>query len=337
MDEKNKPAQYAEYINSHILPFINYSKLQESYTTDMEYAKGVLNRLHEAMISVYGSDTLTYDVSYEGFVIIPGVVRGRDNGNLCLALLEIDISSSGEHWGTNFLCKYGVIEQGFDEKDANISSELAAEIRKFISAFIPYDYCYTATIPRDFHVDNMLMPKPFTDILGDFQNHKVVLQNENPHQYEGVTDVHISEQEFKDKMKELLPGASDNAITALISYANELDADNVHPKGAFLSESYVSFILTARQYGTDNASRVLSICEESCLNPWEIFGAAELMKAGVTQKVIIDESINGTFDLTQKQWDEVKDGLEALRRGDLQAPTTGESVRIITEPELTAE
>lgn len=42
MSEKNGIDRFMEYINNHILPFIDYGSLQVSYDTDMVYAKGVL-------------------------------------------------------------------------------------------------------------------------------------------------------------------------------------------------------------------------------------------------------------------------------------------------------
>ena len=317
MDEKSTIDQYIDYINENILQFIDYSELQQSYDTDMVYAKGVLNRLHEAMVEIYRSEQLDEYSGEEGFVVVPGIVRGRDTGKMCIALLNLDLTSSGEHWGTSFLCEAGVVSQN----EAYSNEEGAAELRKAIKPYGNYDYGYTATIFGDIHVDDHRLPKEISQILQDFRNHRVVLQNKTPHQYEGVTDVRISEQDFKNKMKMLLPGASDIALMKLISYANELDADGTHPKGAFFSESYVSYNLALHQYGAIIANRVLNVCEESCLNPWEILGAAELMKAGVAQDAIITESINGTFDLTQLQWDEVKAGLEALRRDGLDIPT----------------
>jgi len=97
MNDKHKADQYVEFINDRILPHIDYAKLQESYNTDMAYAKGVLNRLHEAMVTVYGGARLDEDISDDGFVVIPGIVRGKQSGNICLALLDLDLSSSGEH------------------------------------------------------------------------------------------------------------------------------------------------------------------------------------------------------------------------------------------------
>ena len=176
MRNKSKLEQYVDDINSNILPHIDYERLDASYRTDMVYAKGVLNRLHEAMAEAYGGEQLVERDGDEGFVIIPGVVRGRDSGNMCIALLDLDLSSSGEHWGTSYLCKYGVISQTGD--NAALGDELKAQMREMNAAFIPYDYCYTATLVSDIHIRHDALPEELKAVLADFRNHRALLLHE---------------------------------------------------------------------------------------------------------------------------------------------------------------
>ena len=330
MSEKSKTDQYVEHINSHILPFIDYYELQASYGTDMVYAKGILNRLHEAMVSAYGSERLDEMDGDDGFVIIPGVVRGSQSGNVCLALLELDLSSSGEHWGTSYLCKYGVIAQDGIEKVSNNDSVLKAEIKEINAAYLPYDYGYTAMIPGDIHVDNFRLPETIKSVLNDFRNHRAELQFEDEllqHEktveadsIQDVTDVRITAQEFEIKMRELLPGASEKAIKQTILLAEELDADGIYPKGAFFSEQYVCFNMAAKQYGIDVTCEVLKICEESCFSYWEILDAAKLVSENVPPDEIIRRAADRELYLDEKQGEEMKAGLAALKNGTLEVP-----------------
>ncbi|MDR1537882.1 MAG: hypothetical protein LBU32_07775 [Clostridiales bacterium] len=177
MKAKSKTERYIDHINAHILLLIDYSELHASYETDMEYAKGVLNRLHEAMVEVYGGETLGETDGDGGFVIIPGVVRGMDSGKVCLALLELDLSSSGEHWGTDYLCKYGLISQDGASTDY---TPRVPDIRKLVTekmnaAFVPYEYGCTARLPGDIHVRKSALPEAIRDVLNDFHNHSVSL------------------------------------------------------------------------------------------------------------------------------------------------------------------
>ena len=91
MNEKSVIEDYLVYLNENILPFIDYDKLHESYRTDLVYAKGILNHLHEAMVKVYGSEHLDWQDGDDGYVIIPGVLRGSKSGNICVALFELDL------------------------------------------------------------------------------------------------------------------------------------------------------------------------------------------------------------------------------------------------------
>lgn len=164
---------YIRSINAHILPFIDYPALHRSYETDMAYAKGILRRLHDAMIAAYGSEKLYEVDSGDGFVLIPGVLRSQVSGRMCLALLELDLSSGGEHWGTSYLCKYGVIPEGI-ERLASKGAPVDA-VREMNRLYIPYDYGYTAVIPNDIHIRKSSLPEPLRDVLYDFHNHSTDL------------------------------------------------------------------------------------------------------------------------------------------------------------------
>ena len=165
MSETSVVQRYADYINENILQSVDYDKLQASYGTDMVYAKGVLNNLHNAMVEVYGSEYFDDFDGDEGFVMIPGVVRGRETGKMAVVLLDIDLSSSGEHWGTTFLCGHGVVSQSEIGK-----SPAADAILKSIGI---YDYCYTAIIPDDIHVAHSKLPKELKAVLNDFQSYRL--------------------------------------------------------------------------------------------------------------------------------------------------------------------
>jgi len=171
--EQSNTDKFIEHINGHLLPFIDFSELQTSYDTDMVYAKDILNRLHAAMVECYCSEVLDDESGDEGFVLIPGVVRGINSEKMCLALLELDLSSSGEHWGTSYLCEYGVVPQsGEPTQTKGVPASASKEMNRL---FVPYDYAYTATIPGDIHVDRNRLPAELKDVIKDFRNHNVDL------------------------------------------------------------------------------------------------------------------------------------------------------------------
>lgn len=168
----SKADSYIDYLNVHILPRIDYEKLQNSYSTsDKTYAKGILNLLHQAMVEVYGSEILrSEDNSIEdGFVVIPGVVHGKKSGAIALALLELDLTSSGEHWATDFFTKHGLISQSKNDGTPEALTQLMGIL------YIPYDYAYTAKIPNDIHIDKNRLSSEITEILQTFKDYSAEL------------------------------------------------------------------------------------------------------------------------------------------------------------------
>lgn len=167
----SKLDQYIDYINAHILPFIDYNELDRSYqTAEKKYAKGILNRLHTAMLEQYGDTQLIcgHGDMQEEYAVVPGVVQGKKTGEIAIALLGIDLLSSGEHCQTEFLCKYGVVSQDNNDLPKALSGEITAR-------YLPYDYCYTANIPGDIHISKNRQPDSIKEILQTFQEHTTEL------------------------------------------------------------------------------------------------------------------------------------------------------------------
>lgn len=54
-----------------------------------------MNALHTAAVEAYGTNYLE-DGGDLDYVMLPGIIQSRVTGNLCIALLEIDLMSSGE-------------------------------------------------------------------------------------------------------------------------------------------------------------------------------------------------------------------------------------------------
>ena len=173
---------YINYLNRNILPFIDYERLQQSYDTeDKSYAKLVLNTLHEAAVKEYGSDRLICRGELE-YAILPGIIRSLGTGRVCLALLGIDLQSSGEHCETHFLTKYGVAIQGYIEDE-----EILAYMQKMYSG--EYTYAYTPTVIGDIHLDKNNLPEEIKDFLSDFQNHTdALIQAAKDEEAEGANE-----------------------------------------------------------------------------------------------------------------------------------------------------
>lgn len=160
MAEKDLIEQYIDRLNSDILPGIDFERLDRSCNSqDTGYAVEVLKNLHETFVGVYDTDVMACDEGHE-FVCVPAVVQARKTGHLTLALLDLDLESSGEHWGTCFFSPMGLMEQGSktaSEKGMNYIRE----------NYIPYDYWYTPKIYGDIHVDTHSTPEAVTGLLSE--------------------------------------------------------------------------------------------------------------------------------------------------------------------------
>lgn len=156
-DEKMKQCseRFFDALNKDILPQIDWDTLGNSYKErDYNCMRDMLQRLHDAFVDAYGSDSLNRDM---GFVSVPGVALG-ENSQICIALFDIDTSSSGEHWGTTFLTPHGIYQDG------QTCHPLA---KKFADKMIPYDYWYAAVFDGDHHIDFENCPQEIYTMIED--------------------------------------------------------------------------------------------------------------------------------------------------------------------------
>ena len=121
---------------------------------DTAYAAQKLLAMHQAFEEVYGEG---YVEEGYGMVMMPAVIRGRESGIHALAVVTLDLESSGEHWGTTFLSPGGPLVQGY----VYLTEEQKQAIKEY---YVPYDYWYTPLVERDNHVDFTDMPDSVANI-----------------------------------------------------------------------------------------------------------------------------------------------------------------------------
>ena len=146
LDEKSERLQkeYIDKINQEVIPCIEWIGIKNAYKRqDMDVPSDLLKILHEKFVEVYGTADIDSDI---GMLTIPGVIKAN-NGNTYVALLDIDASSSGEHWGTTVFTPNGVLSDHSENED----------IRNAFKGLAPYQYWYTPKFENDIHVnwDNM--------------------------------------------------------------------------------------------------------------------------------------------------------------------------------------
>lgn len=149
-----KQQEFIDKINE-ILEKTDFKLLNMSCNSEnTSYAAEKLFAMHQAFEEVYGEG---YVEEGYGMVMMPAVIRGRESGIHALAVVTLDLESSGEHWGTTFLSPGGPLVQGY----VYLTEEQKQAIKEY---YVPYDYWYTPLVERDHHVDFTDMPDSVTDI-----------------------------------------------------------------------------------------------------------------------------------------------------------------------------
>jgi len=161
--------KYIKILNERILPYIDYDKLSDSYdTAEKEYAKGILKILHDAMAEAYGTDYFDCHGDEE-YIVTPAVIQSQKTGAIALALLDLDLSSSGELCGASFFTEYGLIKP-FDE---SVHKEISDKI---LQRYGSYSYGYTADVSGDIH-DGLAAPtKDIKDFLKSYTQYEVSIE-----------------------------------------------------------------------------------------------------------------------------------------------------------------
>lgn len=106
---EKKEQEFIDKVNE-ILDKTDFLLLNMSCNTEnTSYAAETLLAMHQAFEEVYGEGYV--DEKY-GMVMMPAVVKGTESGIKALALVTLDLESSGEHWGTTFLTPGEPLVQG---------------------------------------------------------------------------------------------------------------------------------------------------------------------------------------------------------------------------------
>ncbi len=140
---------FTEYLNREVLSSVDWEKLNT-----LKYLKELLKQMTDKFCEIYNANELDYDME---FVLVTAVIRVCESGNLYAGIVQLDLTSSGEHYGTDIFTSYGVM---------NIDNEeLTEKELKYVLSLHPYSYFPTIQYPGDIHVDWSRCPKEVWDII----------------------------------------------------------------------------------------------------------------------------------------------------------------------------
>ena len=101
--------------------------------------------MHQEYVKTYG---ISYAVRDMGFVTFPAVIQGQD-GAIYPGLVDLDLQSSGEHYGSSLITPFGVV---------NHNDSMTERDQGIMKTVVPYKYWYTVFFEGDIHVDNDHVP-----------------------------------------------------------------------------------------------------------------------------------------------------------------------------------
>ena len=90
----------------------------------------------------------------------------------------------------------------------------------------------------------------------------------------------MNKEEFKSRIRVLLPEVTDEAVTAWTKYAEELDQDEVEAEDLFYDENYIELTLVKQHYGEEITTQLFNYGTQFTFNYFELRGAARKLADG---------------------------------------------------------
>ena len=138
--------EFVRSVNENVIRHINRRDLShESKKRDLNYATEILKQMHREYVKTYG---ISYAVRDMGFVTFPAVIQGQD-GSIYPGLVDLDLQSSGEHYGSSLVTPFGVV---------NHNDSMTERDQGIMKTVVPYKYWYTVFFDGDIHIDNDHVP-----------------------------------------------------------------------------------------------------------------------------------------------------------------------------------
>ena len=123
----------------------------------------------------------------------------------------------------------------------------------------------------------------------------------------------MQREQFENRVKCLLPEATDEAMAAWTAYVDELSRDDVEPEAELYDESYVELTLIKQHCGEEIATQLFNYGTQFTFNYFELRGAASKLVNGWTLEDIEKDTIENGCDATPEEYREFLEALQAFQ------------------------
>jgi len=114
-------------------------------------------------------------------------------------------------------------------------------------------------------------------------------------------DYGMKTDEFVSRMYDLFPDGNPAAMSSWILHIDETEAELSRPKAKTMLEYFVELGLIKQHYGDEIALRLFNLAEESCMNVFELRGAAKLLEDGVEISQVHEMVLENELYMTESE------------------------------------
>lgn len=123
----------------------------------------------------------------------------------------------------------------------------------------------------------------------------------------------MQKEQFENLIRHLLPEATDEALDAWTTYANELSEDDVEPEAELYDKSYVELTLIKQHCGEEIATQLFNYGTQFTFNYFELRGAASKLVNGWTLENIVKDTVENGCDATPEEHQEFLETLQVFQ------------------------
>ena len=126
----------------------------------------------------------------------------------------------------------------------------------------------------------------------------------------------MKKEQFESRIRALLPEVTDEAVTALTKYAEELDQDEVEAEDLFYDENYIELSLVKQHYGEEITTQLFNYGTQFTFNYFELRGAARKLADSWPLEDIAKYTLENGSSATMEEHEEFAAALREFQKSE---------------------